>query len=85
MSIHSEYKVICGFCLKKIHPVLVKQQENFGRFRVISRKSCLAHVQAGKLQNKFDTIEYHVYTKLCAKSQALEVTVAYIAEILKGA
>jgi len=43
------------------------------------------HPQAGKLQNKFDTIEYHVYTKLCAKSQALEVTVAYIAEILKGA
>ena len=35
--------------------------------------------------NKFDTIKYHVYKKLCAKSQAIEMTVACMAEILKGA
>jgi len=79
MSGQSAYKVVCGVYLKKIHQVLVEQQENFRRFRVISRKSCLAHVQGGKLQNKFDTTKYHVYTKLCAKSPALEMTVAYIA------
>jgi len=79
MSGNSAYQVVCEVYLKKIHPVLVEQQENFGRFRVISRKSCLACVQAGKLQNKFDTIKYHVYAKLCAKSQALGMTVAYIA------
>jgi len=79
MSGQSAYKVVCGVYLKKIHQVLVEQQENFRRFQVISRKSCLAHVQGGKLQNKFDMTKYHVYTKLCEKSQALEMTVAYIA------
>jgi len=49
MSGQSAYKVVCGVYLKKIHQVLVEQQENFRRFRVISRKSCLAHVQGGKL------------------------------------
>jgi hypothetical protein len=63
---------------------LVEQQENKEKFRVIGRKLCLAHVRDWKLQSKFDTLKYHVYTKLSAKSQALEITVAYMAEILKG-
>ena len=79
MSDNSAYQVVCKVYLKKIHLVLVEQQENFGRFRVISRKSCLARVQAENLQNKFDKFKYYVYAKLCAKSQALGMTVAYIA------
>jgi len=70
--------------LKKLHQVLVEQEEEYEEFQVIGRKSCLAHVQDGKLQNKFDTIKYHVYTNPCAKYPALEMTVVYMAEILKG-
>jgi len=84
MSVHSAYKVVYEIYLKKIHQVLVEQEEKYEEFRVIRRKSCLAHVQDGKLWNKFDTTKYHIYTKLCAKLQALELTVAYMAEILKG-
>jgi len=85
MSVHSAYKVVYEIYLKKIHQVLVEQEEKYEEFRVIRRKSCLAHVQDGKLRNKFDPTKYHIYTKLCEKLQALELTVAYMAEILKGA
>ena len=40
MSAHSAAKIVCKVYLKKIHQVLVAQQENSEKFRVISRKSC---------------------------------------------
>jgi len=83
LIVHTKLSVV--FVWRKYTKFWLNNRWNFGRFRVISRKSCLAHVQAGILQNKFDLIKYHVYTKLCAQYQALEVTVACMAEILKGA
>jgi hypothetical protein len=41
----------------------------------------LAHVQDGNLRNEFYTAKYHVYTRLCIKSYALEWCAAVVKKV----
>jgi len=84
MSVHSAYKVVC----KVYSAIFHLEHEPDMIFSWLLEMFCSFPVVQPKLgefsSNKFDTIKHHVFTKLCEKSQASEMTVAYMAEMLKG-